>query len=248
MGVPGCLWGAEQGRVQHTARRGVGGPLAAVGASRGVGWGWEGMVGAGGREKGRSRGKRPGHGGSSMQSEQCYRQWRKCRKGGGGQVRVEVVAERGESRDVVLGVGGLGCGARRAGGSRWGLVLGVGRGGLVGGRRSQGKRSRPAGSGMQSEQCYGRWRKVRKGGGDGEPGVVGGRRWVRRSLRGGVGWGRGMGRVCGKGRGAGRGVSGAQGVGARLSAVHSWALGWVACGGGGCVLLPVSYYEEVMRV
>ena len=25
-------------------------------------------------------------------------------------------------------------------------------------------------------------------------------------------------------------------------------LGSVACGGGGCVLLPVSYYEEVMRV
>ena len=24
--------------------------------------------------------------------------------------------------------------------------------------------------------------------------------------------------------------------------------GSVACGGGGCVLLPVSYYEEVMRV
>ena len=43
-----------------------------------------GFVGLGGREKGRSRGKRSGPGGSGMQSEQCYRQWRKCRKGGGG--------------------------------------------------------------------------------------------------------------------------------------------------------------------
>ena len=59
-----------------------------------------------------------------------------------------------------------GCGARRAGGPRQGLVLGVGRGGLGGGgRRSRGKRSRPAGSGMQSEQCYRRWRKERRVGG-----------------------------------------------------------------------------------
>ena len=108
--------------------------MPAVGASRGVGWGWEGLVGVGGREEGRSRGKRSGPGGSGMQSEQCYRQWRKCRKGGGvGQVRVVVVARRGW--------GGVG----RAGRSRAGL------------------------------------------------------------------WGS------------------------------------VACGGGGCVLLPVSYYEEVMR-
>ena len=58
--------------------------MPAVGASHGVGWGWEGLVGVGGREEGRSRGKRSGPGGSGMQSEQCYRQWRKCRKGGGG--------------------------------------------------------------------------------------------------------------------------------------------------------------------
>ena len=31
-------------------------------------------------------------------------------------------------------------------------------------------------------------------------------------------------------------------------AVQSWSIGPVACCGGGCVLLPVSYYEEVMRV
>ena len=136
MGEPWCLWGAEQGRIRHTACRGVGGPSPAVGAGHGVGWGWEGLVGVGGREKGRSRGKRSGPGGSGMQSEQCYRQWRKCRKGGGGagQVRVAVVAGRG-----------------------WG---GVGRGGRSG--------------------------------------------------------------------------------------AEFWGL--VACGGGGCVLLPVSYYEEVMRV
>ena len=43
-----------------------------------------------------------------MQSEQCYRQWRKFRKGGGavGQARVGVVAGRGERREVVPGVGG----------------------------------------------------------------------------------------------------------------------------------------------
>ena len=61
--------------------------MPAVGAGHGVGWGWEGLVGVGGREEGRSRGKRSGPGGSGMQSEQCYRQWRKCRKGGGGRVR-----------------------------------------------------------------------------------------------------------------------------------------------------------------
>ena len=81
MGVPWCLWGAEQGRVRHTACRGVGGPLTAVGAGYGVGWGREGWVGVGGREEGTSRGK---PGGSGMQSEQCYRQWRKVRKEGGG--------------------------------------------------------------------------------------------------------------------------------------------------------------------
>ena len=102
-----------------------------------------------------------------------------------------------------------GCGARRAGGPRRGLVLGVGWGGLVGGRRSRGKRSRPAGSGMQSEQCYRRWRKERRvGGGDG-PGAGGGRRRARRTLCSGVGWGRGMWRACGKGRGVGCGVLGA---------------------------------------
>ena len=83
MGVPWCLSGAEQGRVRHTACRGVGGPLTAVGASRGAGWGREGWVGVGGREKAISRGKRSGPGGSGMQSEQCYGQWRKIRKGGG---------------------------------------------------------------------------------------------------------------------------------------------------------------------
>ena len=58
--------------------------MLAVGTGDGVGWGWEGLVGVGGREEERSRGKRSGPGGSGMQSEQCYRQWRKCRKGGGG--------------------------------------------------------------------------------------------------------------------------------------------------------------------
>ena len=54
MGEPWCLWGAEQGRIRHTACQGVGGPLPAVGASHGVVWDWEGLVGvgvAGGREK-----------------------------------------------------------------------------------------------------------------------------------------------------------------------------------------------------
>ena len=47
-------------------------------------WGWGGGVGEGGRGEGISRCKRSGPGGSGMQSEQCYRQWRKVRKRGGG--------------------------------------------------------------------------------------------------------------------------------------------------------------------
>ena len=47
----------------------------------GVSRGW---VGAGGRGVGKSRGKRSRPVGSGMQSEQCYRQWRKVRRGGGG--------------------------------------------------------------------------------------------------------------------------------------------------------------------
>ena len=43
MGVPWCLWGAVQGRVRHTACRGVGVPLPAVGAGCGAGWGWGGL-------------------------------------------------------------------------------------------------------------------------------------------------------------------------------------------------------------
>ena len=69
---------------------------------------------------------------------------------------------------------------------------------------------------MQSEQCYRQWRKCRKGGG--------GR--VRVVVVAGRGWG-----------GVGRGGRSRAGL---------W--GSVACGGGGCVLLLVSYYEEVMRV
>ena len=105
------------------ACRGVGGPFPAVGASRGVGWRWEGLVGVGGREEGRSRGKRSGPGGSGMQSEQCYRQWRKCRNGGGGggvgQVRVVVVAGRrwgGVGRDGRSRAGLWGSVARGGGG------------------------------------------------------------------------------------------------------------------------------------
>ena len=91
--------------------------MPAVGAGHGVGWGWEGLVGVGGREEGRSRGKRSGPGGSGMQSEQCYRQWRKCRKGGGGQVRVAVVAGRGWGG----GLGGVG-GPELGSGGRWRVV------------------------------------------------------------------------------------------------------------------------------
>ena len=69
---------------------------------------------------------------------------------------------------------------------------------------------------MQSEQCYRQWRKCRRGGGGQVRVVV----------------------VAGRGRG---GV----GQGGR-SRAGLW--GSVVCGGGGCVLLPVSYYEEVMRV
>ena len=130
-----------------------------------------------------------------MQSEQCYRQWRKCRKGAGG-ARCGWWSSLGAARVVRWCWAWVvaGCGARRVGGSRRGLVLGVGRGALVGGRKSRGKRSRPAGSGMQSEQCYRRWRKVRRGGG----GLVG-PAWawavvgcgVRRVVAsaGGEGWG-----------------------------------------------------------
>ena len=55
MGVPWCLLGAEQGRVRHTACRGVGGLLSAVGASYGVGWGWGVSVGLVGGRKGKPR-------------------------------------------------------------------------------------------------------------------------------------------------------------------------------------------------
>ena len=42
----------------------------------------------------------------------------------------------------------------------------VRRGARVGGdERSRGKRSRPEGSGMQSEQCHRQWRKEGRGGG-----------------------------------------------------------------------------------
>ena len=91
--------------------------MPAVGASRGVGSGWEGLVGVGRPEEGRSRGKRSGPGGSGMQSEQCYRQWRKCRKGGGGQVRVVGVAGRGWG-----GFGRVG-GPELGSGGRWRVVV-----------------------------------------------------------------------------------------------------------------------------
>ena len=86
MGVPWCLWRAEQESVRHTACRVVGGPLTAVGRSCGVRWKREGWVGVGGREEGISRGKRSGPGCSGMQSEQCCRQWRKVRMRGGGKL------------------------------------------------------------------------------------------------------------------------------------------------------------------
>ena len=203
MGVPWCLWGAEQGRVRHTACRGVGGPLTAVGASCGAGWGRQGWVGAGGREEGISRGKRSGPGGSGMQSEQCYRQWRKVRKGGGaggpgvggGRRWAWRSSRGGTGRGWPLGVasGGWEGGGRTVGGLCRGRVTGVVWGGQGGGRKSRGKRSRPVGSGMQSEQCYRRWRKVRGGGGLVGPawaGAVAGC-GVRRAVvtAGGEGWG-----------------------------------------------------------
>ena len=150
MGVPWCLWGAEQGRVRHTACRGLGGPLTAVGAGCGVGWGREGWVGVGGREEGVSRGKRSGPEGSGMQSEQCYRQWCKVRKGGGGWW-----ARRGWGPS--LGVASVvrwyrawvaaGCGVRQVGG-RWEdggrPVPGAGFGGGVGWAGGGQKNSRQA--------------------------------------------------------------------------------------------------------
>ena len=100
--------------------------MPAVGASHGVGWGWEGLVGVGGREEGRSRGKRSGPGGSGMQSEQCYRQWRKCTKGGGaGRVRVVVVAGRGLG-GVVRGEAG------EPGAGEWGAGGGLSPAGMAG--------------------------------------------------------------------------------------------------------------------
>ena len=91
--------------------------MPAVGASRGVGWGWEGLVGVGGREEGRSRGKRSGPGGSGMQSEQCYRQWRKCRRGGG--VRCGWWSSLGVGGGGLGGVGGPELGS----GGRWRVVV-----------------------------------------------------------------------------------------------------------------------------
>ena len=41
-----------------------------------------------------------------MQSEQCYRQWRKCRKGGGGVGQVRVVVVAGRRWGGLGGVGG----------------------------------------------------------------------------------------------------------------------------------------------
>ena len=97
---------------------GVGGPLPAVGASHGVGWGWEGLVGVDGQEEGRSRGKRSGPGGSGMQSEQCYRQWRKCRRGG-GRVRCGWRSSLGVGGGGLGGVGGPELGS----GGRWRVVV-----------------------------------------------------------------------------------------------------------------------------
>ena len=156
-----------------------------------------------------------------MQSEQCYRQWRKVRKGGGGQA--------GPAGAWVA----VGCGVRVVGG-RWGACAGgVSRGwGGAGGRgagRSRGKRSRPVGSGMQSEQCYRQWRKERRGGGAGGSGAGGGAfagRGVRRAVvtAGGEGWGVHLARG---------GVSGAacQGCGVRvLDRLRSRA--WLQGSGG----------------
>ena len=99
----------------------------------GEGGGW---VGEGGRGEGISRGKRSGPGGSGMQSEQCYRQWRKVRRRGGGGLaglaRVGAVAGRGVRREVVTVGGASGEGRGVAAPLRWRCpvrrVRGVGRG------------------------------------------------------------------------------------------------------------------------
>ena len=125
-----------------------------------------------------------------------------------GQVRVEVVAGRGESREVVLGAGGRRVWCQAGGRLAPGAGVGCGAGWAGGGQ----KKPRQA---LEARRLRHAERTVlpavaqsKKGGGGGGPGVGGGRRWVRRTLRGGVGWGTGMGRACGKGRGVGRGVSG----------------------------------------
>ena len=160
-----------------------------------------------------------------------------------------VVAERGESREVVLGVGGRWVWCQAGGRLAPGAGVGCGAGWAGGGQKKprqalEARRLRHAERTVLPAVAQSK----KGGGGVGGPGVGVGRRWVRRTSRGGVGWGRGMGRACGKGR-----VSGAACRGCRvweLDCLRSRAGLWgsVACGGGGCVLLPVPYYEEVMRV
>ena len=163
------------------------------------------------------------------------------------QVRVGVVAGHGERREMVLGVGGRWVWCQAGGRLAPGLGVGCGPGWAGGGQKSRGKRSRPAGSGMQSEQCYRRWRKIRRGGG------LVGLAWAGAVV--------GCGVLCpvvsagGEGWGACVVRGGVSGAACRVCRV--WELdclrsraglwGSVACGGGGCVLLPVPYYEEVMR-
>ena len=55
-----------------------------------------------------------------MQSEQCYRQWRKCRRGGGGgRVRFGWRSSLGVGGGGLGGVGGLELGS----GGRWRVVV-----------------------------------------------------------------------------------------------------------------------------
>ena len=187
-----------------------------------------------------------------MQSEQCNRQWRKCRKGGAGRTRCGWWLSLGAARVVRRCWAWVvaGCGARRVGGSRRGRVLGVGRVGLVWGQKKP-RQALEACKLLHAERTVlPAVAQSKQGGGVGLAGpswawaVVGcgARRVV--ALAGGEGWGA---RVV---RG---GVSNAACRGCRvweLNCLQSRAglLVSVACGGGRCVLLPVSNYEEVMRV
>ena len=164
-------------------------------------------------------------------------------------MRVVVVAGRGESREVVLGVGGHWVWCQAGGRLAPGAGVGCGAGWAGGGQ----KKPRQA---LQARRLRHAERTVllavaqsKKGGG----GLVG-PAWARAVVgcgvrrlvasAGGEGWGA---RVV---RG---GVSLAACRGCRVWELHclrsrAGLWGSVACGAGGCVLLPVSYYEEVMRV